>query len=521
MCRRLPLLFGELLLQGKSLLFLRPQRTSLLGNLKKLAGQTALYGLSSILGKTINFLLTPIHTAMLSEAAFGRNVDFYSLIGFLIVLMTYGFETAFFRFSEKPGANKQSVYSTATISLLVSSGVFLLIAFFGQGYWSRILLWEDRPEFVMLLAAILVMDTLSAIPFARLRAQNRALRFVVIKLTLIGVTFLMNLAFFYGLPALIANGMPGHEWLSGFYGGGGEHLIFYANLVGCVVMLVMLLPEFKNIQWVFDKVLWRQMMWFGVPLMVGGFAGIANELLDRQLLKYLPSPGGADPFEQVGIYGAVYKLSIFLVLFNQAFRYAAEPFFFARAGGTGDRQILATVLRYFVVVLCVGLVAVTAGIDLLKYFIDSKFWVGLPILPILLLANVFLGINTHLSIWYKLSDRTSFGIVVTGVGLVFTLAFNLYLIPRMGYVGAAWATLASYAAMTVTSYVLGQKYYRIPYDTWRILLHIVLAVIFSATAYFFLPEGLPLRIAAFVVYSGVVALLEFPNLKPYLKRHGR
>jgi O-antigen/teichoic acid export membrane protein len=493
-----------------------------LSNLKKLAGQTALYGLSSILGKTINFLLTPIHTAMLTEAAFGRNVDFYSLIGFLIVLLTYGFETAFFRFSEKPGANKNNVYSTATISLLVSSAVFLLVAFFARDYWARLLLWEDQPEFVLLLAGILVMDALSAIPFARLRAQNRALRFVTIKLTLIGVTFLMNLLFFYGLPYVLENGLPGHIWLSGFYGGQvGEHLIFYANLVGCVVMLLMLLPEFKALSWIFDKQLWRQMMWFGVPLMIGGFAGIANELLDRQLLKYLPSPGGGDPFEQVGIYGAVYKLSIFLVLFNQAFRYAAEPFFFARAGGTGDRQVLATVMRYFTIVLCFGFVAVVCGIDILKYFIDSKFWVGLPILPILLLANVFLGINTHLSIWYKLSDRTGYGIIVTGIGLIFTLSFNLYLIPRMGYIGAAWATLASYGAMTVASYMLGQRYYPIPYATARILLHIFLAVIFSATAFFLLPEGLPLRIATFVVYGIVVTTMEYPSLKPYLKRHGR
>lgn len=489
-----------------------------LGNLKKLAGQTALYGLSSILGKTINFVLTPIHTAFLTEAAFGRNIDFYSLIGFLIVLFTYGFETAFFRFSEKPGQNKERVYSTAAWSLIGSSVIFLLVALVFRNQWAQLLLWEDQPEFVILLALILVMDAVSAIPFARLRAQNRAMRFVAIKLSLIGVTFLMNLVFFYGFPAITKNAWIGAEWVANFYNGVVDvHFIFYANLIGSGVMLLLLAPEFKALQRIFDVQIWRQMLVFGIPLMVGGFAGIANELLDRQLLKYLPTKDGGDPFVQVGIYGAVYKLSIFLVLFNQAFRYAAEPFFFAQVR-TDNRQTLATVLRYFTVVLCVGFVAVICGIDVLKFFIDEKFHSGLYILPILLLANVFLGINTHLSIWYKLSDRTGFGIVVTGVGLLFTLVFNLWLIPILGYEGAAWATLVSYVAMTVVSYLLGQRYYYIPYATGRMFFHILLAVFFSVMAFNFLPQGLPLRIGVFVVYLALVTALEYKSLMPYLKR---
>jgi len=489
-----------------------------LDNLKKLAGQTALYGLSSILGKTINFLLTPIHTAFLTEAAFGRNVDFYSLIGFLVVLVTYGFETAFFRFSEKSGQDKERVYSTATWSLIGSSAIFLMVALIFKDTWARLLLWEDHPEYVVLLGLILIMDALAAIPFARLRAQNRALKFVTIKLTLIGVTFLMNLLFFYGFPAITANQWPGTNWIQSFYDGTVDvHFIFYANLVGSLVMLLLLLPEFKALKWIFDVATWKQMMWFGIPLMIGGFAGISNELLDRQLLKYLPTPNGEDPFVQVGIYGAVYKLSIFLVLFNQAFRYAAEPFFFAQ-GRTNNKQILAVVMRYFTIVLCIGMVAVLAGIDFLKFFIDEKFHSGLFILPILLLANIFLGINTHLSIWYKLSDRTGYGIVVTGVGLIFTVIFNWWLIPIMGYAGAAWATLASYFAMTAVSYLLGQKYYHIPYATGRILLHIIIAVIFSAIAFILLPEGLLLRMGVFLAYLTLVIVLEYKPLLPYLKR---
>lgn len=487
-------------------------------NLKKLAGQTALYGLSSILGKTINFLLTPIHTAFLTEAAFGRNVDFYTLIGFLVVLVTYGFETAFFRFSEKPGQNKAHVYSTATWSLIISSAVFLMVALLFKDHWASLLLWEDNPEYVVLLAAILVMDALAAIPFARLRAQNRALRFVAIKLTLIGVTFLMNLLFFYGFPAITANNWLGASLIQQFYNGEiGVHFIFYANFIGSFVMLLLLLPEFRALDKIFDVKIWKQMMWFGIPLMIGGFAGIANELLDRQLLKYLPAPNNEDPFVQVGIYGAVYKLSIFLVLFNQAFRYAAEPFFFAQAR-TNNRQTLAVVMRYFTIVLCVGMVAVLAGIDFLKFFIDEKFHSGLFILPILLLANIFLGINTHLSIWYKLSDRTGYGILVTGVGLIFTLTFNLWLIPIMGYAGAAWATLVSYFAMTVVSYLLGQRYYHIPYPVGRIFLHILMAVIFSYLAFVILPEGLHLRMGVLAVYLALVIALEYKPLLPYLKR---
>ncbi|MCH8556117.1 MAG: oligosaccharide flippase family protein [Schleiferiaceae bacterium] len=491
-----------------------------MGNLKKLAGQTAIYGLTTILGKSINFILVPIHTGALSQAEFGKNVDFYSLIGFLTVLATYGFETAFFRFSEKPGYDRDTVYSTATISLLATSGVLFIAAFLGLDFWANLLLWEDHPEYVLLLASILVMDALAAIPFARLRAQNRSVRFLVVKLSLIGATFLFNILFFYVFPYVVA-----HEWMgAGFLQQWhmheiGPHMIFYANLLGCVVMLLLLLPEYKAMKWQFDKVVWKSMLRFSLPLMIGGFAGIANELLDRQLLKYIPQRGNdTDVFEVVGIYGAVYKLSIFLVLFNQAFRYAAEPFFFAQGGRADNRQILAVVMRYFTIVLCVGFVMVTCSVDLVKYVIDEKFWSGLPILPILLLANIFLGINTHLSIWYKLSDKTGYGIIVTGIGLLATLGLNIWLIPEYGYTGAAWATLGSYFSMTAVSYWLGQRHYYIPYQTGRVLFHIALSIIFSAFAFFVLPEGLPLRWLVMFAYLGIVVALEQKHIMPYLKK---
>ena len=472
--------------------------------LKKLASQTALYGLSSILGKVLNFLLVPLHTLVLSQSAYGINTDFYVLIAFLIVVYTYGMETAFFRFSEKHNESRDKVYSTALISILISTVLFLVLSIALLPSITYLLKYENNSNYVLWLLIILGFDALAAIPFARLRAQNRAGRFVAIKLTLILANILFNLLFF--APTLVNRQLP-FELLPYWFGSNlGVGYIFLANLFASAIMLLLLLPDMISVKWQFDRVLWRTMLLFGIPLMISGLAGVANEMLDRQLLKYLLPEDSWQA--QVGIYGAVYKLSIFLVLFNQAFRYAAEPFFFSNDKQENAKETFATVMTYFTMVMAIGYVAVMAYLDFIKHFIDEKFWEGLHIVPILLLANVFLGINTNLSFWYKLSDKTNWAIVITGFGLVLTIIFNVWLIPIMGYEGAAWATLISYAGMMLLSYVLGQRYYPIPYQTGRIVLVLILAFGFGWLAYHYSKHTFVPQTAFFLLFLGVLAFLE-------------
>ncbi len=486
----------------------------MLEQLKKLAGQTALYGLSSILGKVLNFMLVPLHTAVLSQAAFGINTDFYVLIAFLIVLLTYGMETSFFRFTEKHDQEKDAVYSTALISILASTGVFMLLAVAFFKPLASALKYEANPRYIVLLLIILAMDAIAAIPFARLRAQNRATRFVTVKLALIFGNIFFNLLFF--APALINARLPIDVVPYWFGSDLGVGYIFIANLLASSIMLIMLVPEMIKVPWEFNPLLWKGMLIFGMPLMISGLAGVANEMLDRQLLKYLLPE---DTWQaQVGIYGAVYKISIFLVLFNQAFRYAAEPFFFSSNKQEKAKETFAVVMNYFVIVMAMGYVFIMAYLDVFQFFIDEKFWEGLYIVPVLLMANVFLGINTNLSFWYKLSDKTNYAIIITGVGLVLTLVFNIWLIPIMGYAGAACATLISYAGMMVLSFVLGQRYYPIPYDTKSIVTVLILAFGLGYLAHRFSMDNFVPQTAFFLAFLAATAYIERNAIKALIKR---
>lgn len=472
--------------------------------LKKLFSQTALYGLSSILGKVLNFMLVPLHTAVLTRAAYGINTDIYAIIAFFIVILTYGLETSFFRFSEKYPQKKDAVYTTAMLSIVGTSLLFIVLF---SVFSEPVTLWmkyADNPNYIWWMVIILAIDAIAAIPFARLRAENKAVKFVTVKLALIFSNIFFNLLFF--APQLINQYLP-FDLVPYWFGENlGVGYIFLANLFASGVMLLLLWPQFFKVKLKFDTLLWREMLVFGLPLLVSGLAGVANELLDRQLLKYLLPE---DQWQtQVGIYGAVYKLSIFLILFNQAFRYAAEPFFFSSNKKDGAKETFAMVMNYFVMVMAIGFVLIMAYLNVVKHFIDEKFWEGLYIIPILLMANVFLGINTNLSFWYKLSDRTNQAIYITGFGLLLTLGINIWLIPIMGYEGAAWATLASYVGMTVLSYFLGQHYYPIPYKTGRILLVVGLAFIFGYLAYHFSMNNFVPQTLFFIAFMLILGWLE-------------
>lgn len=473
--------------------------------MKQLAGQTAIYGLSSVLGRMVNFLLVPLQTAVLTQSQYGINIDFYSLIAFLIVVATFGMETAYFRFSEKKDWDESKVFGTSvTMILLVLTGLALLTYTF-KGSVLLALRYEESPEFIVYLFVILSLDALAAIPFARLRRQNKAKQFAGIKLALIFSNVLVNLYFF--LPALWElNGTD--PWFTHSFR--GVKYIFIANMWASLLMFALLIPAFKGVRFNLDKKYTKGLLAFGIPLFIGGLAGIANEMLDRQLLKYLlPKESWS---EGVGIYGAVYKISIFLVLFNQAFRYAAEPFFFKNANLSDGRQKMASIMEGFAWVMCVGFVLIISGLDFLKFFIDDKFWVGLHLVPILLLANVILGINTNLNMWYKVSDKTTYGIYITFVGLAVTVLGNLVLIPKTGILGAAITTLVAYTAMFIVSAYWGQRFYPVPYKWGKILALIGVSGALGFALHFFPLGDTSLKIGLGFSYLFVMIMVERDGL---------
>lgn len=444
-------------------------------SLRKLASQTVVYGLSSILGRFLNYLLVPLYTYVFAAEAYGVVSEFYAYAGFFAVLLGLGLETGYFRFRTRPGVGDSSAYGAALGVLIPANLLFLGLVI---AYREPLAIWlryPEHPEYLVWFSLILATDAICALPFARLRAKERAIRFAAIKLTEILLTMGLNLLFILGFPAFRLKWpeFPWDQWLDPEIGVGA---IFLANLIGSAAKWVLLLPEFRHIDFVGGFRLVRPMLRYALPMVIIGFAGMINEMLDRAILKYLLPFDLSTNLRMLGVYGACYKLSILMTLFVQAFRYAGEPFFFAMAGRSDARQAYALVMRYFVV-CCSGIyLGVVLFLDVFKYFIGEEYREGLGIVPILLMANLFLGIYINLSIWYKLTDRTGWGAWVSILGAALTVALNIALIPKYGYFGSAWATLACYASMVILSWGLGRYFYPVPYPVARIVGYLLLSV---------------------------------------------
>ena len=441
---------------------------------KKLAGQTAIYGGTTVLSRLLNYLLVPLHTYLFSNAAdYGVVGELYAWTSLFIVILTYGMETAFFRFSQDEGV-KDRVYSTVVGSLLVTSTLFIVLcSIFAQPIadWLR---YPAHPEYVRWFSVIIGVDALTSIFFAHLRFLNKALRFAAVKLTNILVNVLLNLFFLLLCPWLLTKN-PDSAFVNAIYNPEiGVGYIFIANLVASVVTLLMLFPGILRQKFVFDWQLWKKMFRYAFPLLIFGLAGIVNETMDRVLIKRLSL--AAEPQASVGIYSACYKISILMTIVIQAFKYAADPFFFRKAKDKDAKETYAEVMTLFVLVCSVIFTGIMLYMDIVQYFVGETYRVGLPIVPILLMANLFLGIFYNLSIWYKLTGQTKFGAYIAIFGAVITLVLNWLLIPRFDYMGAAWTTFACYLSMMVVSYLLGQKYYHVDYDLKRILFYLLFAV---------------------------------------------
>lgn len=443
--------------------------------IKKLASQTAIYGISSIFGRFLNYLLVPLYTYYFTAAEYGVVSEFYAYAGFFSVLLLFGFETGYFRFRDKEKPGRDVAYSTALIFVVLINLGFLALILSVNSRLSAALNYADHPEYVLWFSAILIMDAISAIPFARLRAENKAFRFAGIKIAEILITVLLSLFFIVYCPKVYA-GNPG-SWIAPIYNPViGIGYIFIANLMASGFKFLLLAPQLSGLAWGFDRALFGRMARYSLPMVVIGFAGIINEMLDRALLKYLLPYDWQTNMKMLGIYSACYKLSILMSLFIQAFRYAAEPFFFAYSDKSDARKVYATVLKFFVIFCVFIFLLVTLFIDFFKYFVGEEFRAGLEVVPILLMANLCLGVYVNLSIWYKLTDRTVMGAVVSLAGAALTIALNIWWIPLLGYVGSAWATLACYSCMAVVSYLLGQKYYPVAYDVKRVIGYIGLGL---------------------------------------------
>lgn len=446
-----------------------------MAGVKSLAKDTAIYGMSSIVGKFLNWCLTPLYTYLLIPEEYGIIVNLYAWIGLLLVLLTYGLETGFFRFANDPEkGDSQTVYSTCMTSLGVTTLLFLGLVSVFLSPISSALQCEQHPEYITLIALIISFDVFSALPFAYLRFKLRPLRFAFLKLLNIGLTICLNLFFLLACPAIYKS-HP--EWINWFYDPSyGAGYILISNAIASFILLLCLTPEIFRIRWHFRYDLLRQILRYSFPLLILGLAGIMNQNLDKILYPYLITDQ-AEAMNQLGIYGANAKIAVVMIMFTQAFRYAYEPFIFARAKSEDKRSTYALAMKYFIIVDLLIFLGVMFFLDIIRYFIDPRYFVGLKVVPIIMMAELFSGVFFNLSLWYKLTDRTHWGVWFSLIGLIIIVALNLTLVPHFGYVACAWAAFACYLVMMLLSWLVGQKYYPVAYDLKSIGKYTALALI--------------------------------------------
>lgn len=454
----------------------------------------------------LNYLLAPLQTRVFTDQSdYGTISELYAYATFLNVLFMFGLETSFFRYATKTN-DPQKVFGTGQISLLCSTFLFSLGLLIASGPLSRMLGYPGHADYIVFFALIIGFDTLVNIPFARLRLQGKPFRYASLKL--LNVCINISLNFFFLLPGLL--GKPGLFRFTGYiyHPEMGVSYVFIANLSASAITFLIFLPSMLNLH--FDRKIWMKLMGYGLPLIIIGFAGMINETLDRVLLKYFLPYGMEENLRQVGIYSAVYKLSIFMTLAVQGFRMGAEPFFFSHSVEKNAQKLYADVMKYFVIVCCIIFLAVGMFLDAFKIIIGVNYWSGLPIVPILLMANLCLGMYYNQSVWYKLTDKTAFAMIVPVSGAIITLFMNWILIPRIGYVGSAVATFGCYFSMVVMSWVIGQRYYHVPYNMRKILMYLFSAVILCGVGnliMYYLPVSVLVSVILRLFLFGIFLLL--------------
>lgn len=477
--------------------------------LKKLLGQTAVYGLSSIVGRLLNYLLVPLYTYTLPTGEYGVVIELYSYVAIVFAFLTYGMETTFFRFSETE-KEPQKVLSTSTYSLLISTLFFLGLAWIFKADIATWMGYKDHQKYVSWFILIIGLDVLSSIPFAWLRQQNKAMRFAVFKLINISINLGLNLFFILYCPLVLKSG-EGH-FLYGFVDSFFNEkqlvqYIFISNLVASAVTLFLLLPAYKSLKFGFEISIWKRMMPYALPILVVNITGLIPISMDKILLPDLYNGSSEEAMQQLGIYGANAKIAVIMLLFIQTFRYAADPFFFSEARNKNAKETYAKVMHWFVIFGSFIFLSVMLFMDVIQYFVGSSYREGLYVVPILLMGNLTLGIYYNLSFWYKLTNKTIYGAWFSIIGAVISISLNFILVPVYGIVGSAWSVFAAYLVPTLLSFYFGRKHYPIPYKVWAIVLYPLLVVLI----YLGLKElnlHLVWRILFMLVFTACVFLLE-------------
>ncbi len=477
--------------------------------LKKLFKQTFVYGLATVLPRMLSFLLLYVHTDVLDTGSYGEVSKVFAWFAIFNVLLAYGMETAFFRFFHSE-EKKNTVVSTSLISIFCSSILFLILALLAK---SPIAIFTNIDEvYIKYVIYILVLDALTIIPFAWLRANEKPIKFALIKMLNVVINMGLSIVFLYWLPIIVENDLSS-VFKSIYKEDYQISYIFIANLVASAVTLLLVIKLYFTTSYIFDKALWKKMMKYAAPVLVAGIAFTINEVFDRILLDWLLPPDIAE--SEIGKYSACYKLALFMVLFATAFRMGVEPFFFSHSKSENPQKTYAEITNYFVIIGSVILLTVIVFIDFLKkmFVPNEAYWEAMPIVPIILLAAFFLGIYHNLSVWYKVTDKTRYGAFISIIGAVLTIIINIVFIPSIGYVASALATLIAYGTMMFLSYYFGKKNYPIPYNIRKITFYFSISLVLSILSFYVFKSNLWIGIPLLLLFLGLVYKMEVQTLK--------
>lgn len=492
--------------------------------IKKFAGQTAIYGLSTVASRVLNFFLTPIYVRVYPAGVYGIFTEMYSFASIINALLSFGMETTFFRYLNKNEYDKETIYSNTFIVIAFTSLVFLVLSL---TFLSPIAAWlqqgrttslTDFETFIKLFIAILITDALSVVPFAKLRADGKPAQYSLLKTINILVFIGLNLLFIFGIPFIIKYNFMFASFLNNWYRPSWIGYVFIANLIASIFTLLLLLPQLLLVKFTLNKTLLLNMFNYSWPVLVANLSFIINENSDKIFLTHLLSPSISHI--QAGIYGASCKLAVFLSIFIQAFRLGAEPFFFNHAKEKNSGTTYALIMDYFIIAVCLIFVGLVANIELLKNFIKAQdavqqalYWSGLKVVPVLLFGYVSLGIYMNLSVWYKLSDQTKYGLYISGIGAVLTVVLNIIYIPHYGFVASAWVSLLAYTSMMVLSFLLGQKHYPIPYHIKKNIAYLCVSVVLVIVSFIVFKRNLIIGNSLFFGFILFTLYLEKNNLK--------
>jgi len=469
--------------------------------IKELAGQTMLYGLSTIVPRFLNYaILTPFYTRVLGLESYGIVTELYAYMAVVLVILTYGMETAYFRYASQ-AKDRNKIYSTTLITIGFTSVLFIVMIIVFLRPVAAFMEYKAHPEYILLFSMIVAIDAFTAVPFARLRLENKGLKFGIIKLVNVGVIITVVFLYLYIIPGILAKN-PGSPLRMIYNRRIGVGYVFIANLAGSVISLLLLIKETKGFKFYYNSAVIKKMLLYGLPLLIAGLLGILNDSFDKIILKRFYT--GDVGLKILGVYGANYKIAVLMTLFIQMFRYAVEPFFFRYAGTRNAGKLYGAVMRYFILFGFIIYLGIIINLDIVKFLIGPKYWGGLKIVPIVLAANLLYGVFINLSVWYKINDMTKYAILLNGMGLIMTIGINILFIPVFSFYVCAWGHVDAYIVMVTLSYVIGRKKHFIPYRLDKIIVHTCIFVIYLALLFYWQPGGNFIRI---MLYDSVLVIM--------------